>query len=671
MLIFNSKLDNSISGTEVNVNKAISALKQFDIVKSSLSGTTESSILQALLDSTDPTVETDTSIRSTISGWRTGKAPGKVTWCTKRGLINDYHLTALSSLFDSGGISYKEYNIILLSKIWVRDIDISPALLTNALRILSLVDDTTGSFADAFVAAYNAITGKTYTRADFHPAEMSQFSSIVSAAGLDSSSTGKPIKDVIKEWGCNFKSIATPHYGTGVFPDFLKTEDINSYVGNLSNGIFEIVFNNPSAFNRLYPHINVKTINDNNMQKIYYGAPGTGKSNEIKLLTGVGKDGVKFDKDFTFRTTFHPDSDYSSFVGAYKPVWSEEYSKIIYDFRPQTFLKAYIAAWTHPTEQVALVIEEINRGNCAQIFGDIFQLLDREVNGLSKYPIEADIDMKEFISKALNGKLHVTWAGTLPDDDKTSINEYYSEHYDDAFSKIKSGDILSLPKNLSILATMNTSDQSLFPMDSAFKRRWEWSYQPIVKGIDSSTGAELSWKIDLPGYAPIDWWVFLQRINRVVSELTTSEDKQLGYFFCIPDEKQSITDANPTVISTKRFVGKVIFYLWNDVFKDYAFDAPCCKDVNGKEVLYANFYSEDGKTINYDVLAHFFETLRDGSEDTLIHETVTTSSAESTLASDPDTSGMVEGYTEIDGSVVEPTTSESEHVDETPSTNAE
>ena len=671
MLIFNSKLDNSISGTEVNVNKAISALKQFDIVKSSLSGTTESSILQALLDSTDPTVETDTSIRSTISGWRTGKAPGKVTWCTKRGLINDYHLTALSSLFDSGGISYKEYNIILLSKIWVRDIDISPALLTNALRILSLVDDTTGSFADAFVAAYNAITGKTYTRADFHPAEMSQFSSIVSAAGLDSSSTGKPIKDVIKEWGCNFKSIATPHYGTGVFPDFLKTEDINSYVGNLSNGIFEIVFNNPSAFNRLYPHINVKTINDNNMQKIYYGAPGTGKSNEIKLLTGVGKDGVKFDKDFTFRTTFHPDSDYSSFVGAYKPVWSEEYSKIIYDFRPQTFLKAYIAAWTHPTEQVALVIEEINRGNCAQIFGDIFQLLDREVNGLSKYPIEADIDMKEFISKALNGKLHVTWAGTLPDDDKTSINEYYSEHYDDAFSKIKSGDILSLPKNLSILATMNTSDQSLFPMDSAFKRRWEWSYQPIVKGIDSSTGAELSWKIDLPGYAPIDWWVFLQRINRVVSELTTSEDKQLGYFFCIPDEKQSITDANPTVISTKRFVGKVIFYLWNDVFKDYAFDAPCCKDVNGKEVLYANFYSEDGKTINYDVLAHFFETLRDGSEDTLIHETVTTSSAESTLASDPDTSGMVEGYTEIDGSVVEPTTSESEHVDETPSTKAE
>ena len=671
MLIFNSKLDNSISGTEVNVNKAISALKQFDIVKSSLSGTTESSILQALLDSTDPTVETDTSIRSTISGWRTGKAPGKVTWCTKRGLINDYHLTALSSLFDSGGISYKEYNIILLSKIWVRDIYISPALLTNALRILSLVDDTTGSFADAFVAAYNAITGKTYTRADFHPAEMSQFSSIVSAAGLDSSGTGKPIKDVIKEWGCNFKSIATPHYGTGVFPDFLKTEDINSYVGNLSNGIFEIVFNNPSAFNRLYPHINVKTINDNNMQKIYYGAPGTGKSNEIKLLTGVGKDGVKFDKDFTFRTTFHPDSDYSSFVGAYKPVWSEEYSKIIYDFRPQTFLKAYIAAWTHPTEQVALVIEEINRGNCAQIFGDIFQLLDREVNGLSKYPIEADIDMKEFISKALNGKLHVTWAGTLPDDDKTSINEYYSEHYDDAFSKIKSGDILSLPKNLSILATMNTSDQSLFPMDSAFKRRWEWSYQPIVKGIDSSTGAELSWKIDLPGYAPIDWWVFLQRINRVVSELTTSEDKQLGYFFCIPDEKQSITDANPTVISTKRFVGKVIFYLWNDVFKDYAFDAPCCKDVNGKEVLYANFYSEDGKTINYDVLAHFFETLRDGSEDTLIHETVTTSSAESTLASDPDTSGMVEGYTEIDGSVVEPTTSESEHVDETPSTNAE
>lgn len=149
-------------------------------------------------------------------------------------------------------------------------------------------------------------------------------------------------------------------------------------------------------------------------QIIYFGAPGTGKSNAIKELTGNGT----FAKNFTFRTTFHPDSDYSSFVGAYKPV--EEGGKIIYKFRPQTFLKAYIAAWTHSNENVALIVEEINRGNCAQIFGDIFQLLDREDNGLSKYPIEADIDMKSYLCSAFSGKENDPWIGTFDEGEKTT-----------------------------------------------------------------------------------------------------------------------------------------------------------------------------------------------------------------------------------------------------------
>lgn len=642
MLKFNSKLDNSISGTEENVKKAIAAFNQYLVVKSGLSGITDSNILQALLDSPDPSTETSASISTTIASWRAGKAPGKVTWCTKRGLINNYQLTDLSTLYSAGSITYKEYNVILLSKIWVSD-ENAPALFTNVLKILSLVDDTRASFAEAFLTAYNTLVGKSYTRTDLHAAEIQQLSSIVSSAGIDSASTGRPIKDTVKEWGCQFDSIVTPHYGFGVFPDFYWTEQINQYVGNTINGVFEAVFTNPSAFNRLYPHINVKSINDNNMQKIYYGAPGTGKSNEIKLLTGEGKDGIKFNKDFTFRTTFHPDSDYSSFVGAYKPVWDNSKDKIVYEFRPQTFLKAYVAAWTHPEDQVALVIEEINRGNCAQIFGDIFQLLDRETNGLSKYPIEADIDMKTFIVKAFDGSITESWAGVISEADKTSINDYYSTHYDDAFAKIKSGDILSLPKNLSILATMNTSDQSLFPMDSAFKRRWEWAYQPIVKGVDSSTGKDLNWVIDIEGYEPIDWWEFLQRINRVVSDLTTSEDKQLGYFFCIPDKKKNPTDDKPTIITAKRFVGKVIFYLWNDVFKDYAFDAPCCKGTDEKEVLYAKFYSVDGKSINYDVLAHFFDTLKDGSEDSLIRKTPAPTAPVGSPVTVPTTSESTDG----------------------------
>ena len=370
------------------------------------------------------------------------------------------------------------------------------------------------------------------------------------------------------------------------------------------------------------------------LQRIYYGAPGTGKSNEIKRLTGEGIDNVKFSKDLTFRITFHPDGDYAGFVGAYKPIWDNDLEKIVYDFRPQTFLKAYVAAWTHPTECVALVIEEINRGNCAQIFGDIFQLLDREDNGLSKYPIEADADMKGFLCRAFSNEVHEPWAGIIPESDKDSINEYYSKHYDDAFAKIKSGEILTLPKNLSILSTMNTSDQSLFPMDSAFKRRWEWIYQPIVKGVDNKTQKELEWKIKIDGYESIDWWNFLTRINNVISELTTSEDKQLGYFFCMPDLKE---DANTefTLISAERFVGKVIFYLWNDVFKDYAFDTTCCKGEDNKEVLYAQFYKEDGKSINLEVLVHFFETLKTENEDSWLKKidsiTESSSTSEGTL----------------------------------------
>ena len=440
------------------------------------------------------------------------------------------------------------------------------------------------------------------------------------------------------------------------------------------------------------------------LQKIYYGAPGTGKSNEIKRLTGEGEDGIKFSKDFTFRTTFHPDSDYSSFVGCYKPTQKERivnykswdelkqiadnlstdngdkvkaivkfirdnaesinkviedngYEKfstlfgkstqetegqdsekfcwintsylgsfleeilnerrensngqLIYAFTPQAFTKAYVAAWTHPTENVALVIEEINRGNCAQIFGDIFQLLDRDKNGLSKYPIEADIDMQAYLNKQFAEPNNFS-----TDDKKDAINDYYKDHYDTAFDDIKSGKILTLPSNLSILCTMNTSDQSLFPMDSAFKRRWDWQYMPIKD-------AKLPWKIELSEIYVIDWWKFLKCINKVVADLTTSEDKQLGYFFCQPDSfinsENKSDDDKYDLITAKHFVDKVIFYLWNDVFKDYAFDASCCKDVNGKEVLFAQFYKED-ESVNTETLKHFFETLQSENEPSLVED---------------------------------------------------
>ena len=323
-------------------------------------------------------------------------------------------------------------------------------------------------------------------------------------------------------------------------------------------------------------------------QQIYYGAPGTGKSHSINEKT---------ESESVIRTTFHPDSDYSTFVGAYKPTTKEvelrdvtghkvvengsvvTEDRIVYEFVDQAFLQAYVKAWkfiaennNEPKKQY-LVIEEINRGNCAQIFGDLFQLLDRNKWGFSDYPINADKDMKKQLVKAFKG---------LSINDADKINGHYKGR--DVVTEVLNGDILLLPNNLYIWATMNTSDQSLFPIDSAFKRRWEWQYIPIGKGYDEY-GQEIKWAIE-GATQKYDWWSFLEKINAQIGEATQSEDKKLGFFFC---------KATDGVISAEKFVGKVIFYLWNDVFKNNGFEGPIFKDVDGTELSFAKFYKSDMK----------------------------------------------------------------------------
>lgn len=318
-------------------------------------------------------------------------------------------------------------------------------------------------------------------------------------------------------------------------------------------------------------------------QQIFYGAPGTGKSHTINEETK--------DED-VIRTTFHPDTDYSTFVGAYKPTTKEvelrdlsghkvvengeivKEDRIIYEFVAQSFLQAYVSAWKkyadanegEPQKQF-LVIEEINRGNCAQIFGDLFQLLDRNDYGFSDYPIKADADMKRQLQKAFAGLVIAQ---------KDKINAMYEGK--DIVSQVLNGDILLLPNNLYIWATMNTSDQSLFPIDSAFKRRWDWTYMPI-------SNAEKNWIIEVDGNN-YDWWLFLEKINEKIGSTTNSEDNKLGYFFC---------KAQDGVISAKTFVGKVIFYLWNDVFKDYEFGDAIFNDEDGSKLSFDKFYTSEGK----------------------------------------------------------------------------
>lgn len=335
------------------------------------------------------------------------------------------------------------------------------------------------------------------------------------------------------------------------------------------------------------------------LQTIYYGTPGSGKSHKVKELV------KNIEEDYIFRTTFHPDSDYASFVGCYKPKMvsvknyqikktldelkdeakditsqpagnkvsqiidfvtkyatlfpkiveenddvqsmqnllnkhlgfaNETYltyivdyvnanqkrdSKISYEFIPQVFTKAYVKAWK-TREPVYLIIEEINRGNCAQIFGDLFQLLDRK-DGISEYPIDADNDLKDYLEKEL-GVGH------------------------DGIANGK----LRLPSNLNILATMNTSDQSLFPMDSAFKRRWSWKCVPVdYKNPDSE-----KFTIKIGEDKEYNWHKFLKIINKKIKDITDSEDKQMGNFFITGD------------IDKDQFVDKVMFYLWNDIFKE-------------------------------------------------------------------------------------------------------
>jgi len=344
------------------------------------------------------------------------------------------------------------------------------------------------------------------------------------------------------------------------------------------------------------------TVVDCSLQKIFYGAPGTGKSHTIKEQTKAAEGDNR-----VFRTTFHPDSDYATFVGCYKPAmepkepiyksaelinkltliknsgvsypchkfaakyWESlkelsaneikaivnacgftdsmtvevqkgqaigeeigsgsSQKQIVYRFIPQAFTNAYIRAW-QTNEPVYLIIEEINRGNCAQIFGDLFQLLDRDERGFSKYPIIPDTDLGNYIHEQLA-----------------------STHRDDAWAALIQGKEMELPDNLYIWASMNTSDQSLFPIDSAFKRRWDWEYVPI-----QDAGKDYKIKVNGSVY---DWWGFVQAINKEVLALTHSEDKQLGYFFVRP--ANGIIDAN-------MLVNKVYFYLWNDVFKDYEID---------------------------------------------------------------------------------------------------
>lgn len=269
-------------------------------------------------------------------------------------------------------------------------------------------------------------------------------------------------------------------------------------------------------------------------QKIFFGPPGTGKSTLAKQKTAGYQPA---------RTTFHPDTDYGSFVGAYKPVKEEGTGNITYDFRPQVFAQTYWQAWAQYPAPCFLLIEEINRGNCAQIFGDLFQTLDRQASGYSEYAGRADADLAYWLRAQL--------AAAAP-----AVRDHYVAALAQADTHLadpaEAGNWVLLPNNLYLYATMNTSDQSLFPMDSAFKRRWAWEYVPIAYDKLKDT------VLDLGSAGRYDWVEFLTRVNARIQDFTESEDKQLGPWFVAPRQG---------VVGRTEFCDKVMFYLWSDIYK--------------------------------------------------------------------------------------------------------
>lgn len=321
-----------------------------------------------------------------------------------------------------------------------------------------------------------------------------------------------------------------------------------------------------------------KPSNSVSLQQIFYGAPGTGKSHEVKKITGE----LDGDKPNVFRTTFHPDTDYASFVGCYKPIMKPVPDKyqavagrdedIAYEFVPQAFTDAYVYAYNHEDEPTYLVIEEINRGNCAQIFGDLFQLLDRNENGISDYKIKADKDLAKYLKDGNDEEGNAILANK---------------------AGIKDGK-LCLPSNLYILATMNTSDQSLFPIDSAFKRRWNWEYVAI--DYNESKSSEFTITI---GASTFKWVDFIMEVNQRIFDLTQSEDKQMGNFFI----KSSIDQ--------KQFCSKVMFYLWNEVLKDEVENSKYffCEDRGNSQTAKFTFTDIYGGRAT-DVLKNFMKHLK-------------------------------------------------------------
>lgn len=266
--------------------------------------------------------------------------------------------------------------------------------------------------------------------------------------------------------------------------------------------------NKPSSENVSENHTNYI---DKPRNLIVFGAPGTGKSYYLN------KEIKHFDK--VERVTFYPSYSYSQFVGCYKPTMKGE--NIAYSFVPGPFLKTYVEAIKDSSKNYLLIIEEINRADAASVFGDVFQLLDRDEEGKSVYSISASEDIKKY----------------LEEEEKISTDE------------------LSIPSNMYIWATMNSADQGVFPMDTAFKRRWDFLYFNLY-------GKQIGDNDNCP-VTKNNWESIRTKINEWLCEKKVNEDKHLGKFFINVGDNVTEKDFRYA------FKNKVLMYLYEDAARAY------------------------------------------------------------------------------------------------------
>lgn len=309
-------------------------------------------------------------------------------------------------------------------------------------------------------------------------------------------------------------------------------ENFKTFIKNVLNLGYEV---EPSD----YIGIDEFDVVSNAINKIYFGAPGTGKSKYVDSI---------YYNEYSKRVTFHPEYTYNDFVGYIRPVVDGE--DLTYLFVPGIFTEILIESLVDPYNMYTLIIEELNRANTASVFGDLFQLLDRDDDGTSEYRIN-NTEIYNCI--------------------RESIGDEYK--YDDGS--------IYIPSNLNIIATMNTADQSVFVMDTAFKRRWQFEYIPIFFDENHEFKYELINNLD------ITWETFVNVINEFMmseenEDLVISEDKQIGPYFVKENE---LNDPN-------KFGYKVLLYLWEDVFKMDKYKL-FNKDIRTFSMLMSRFLSID------------------------------------------------------------------------------